>query len=327
MPIVSHLLEFHNRYIFPFRSRSPPGALICCFFLINQLKEGFMDFLKKYRRMISNRGLTEHTVISYTTYISAYLDFVRDTLHKFPSQVTYNDIRRFLTLLKEKRGLSDRTINCAIAQIRFFTLYVLHKPWDPTQIPTRKFDTYLPYVPSQEAANYFIESVRNPKQKAMLCLLYGSGLRIGEVCSLRYEDIQGKSRRIHIRHGKNRSDRYAILPDRSLEILTEYWFACGKPRGWLFPKQHNNEAPIDTFYLARHIREHEDELGWEHHLSCHSFRHAFGTHLYENGTDILTIKELMGHKSLTSTIIYVHLARTPGTSALSPFGRKGGTDV
>ena len=305
MPILTYRITFLN-YIF---SRPPPQRILLPVIIFIYKEVIIMDFLKKYRKMISFRGLTEHTITAYSTYITAYLEYIDNKLHKYPSQVTYNDIRRFLDILQTERGLSDRTINCAIAQIRFFTMYVLHKPWDSTQVPTRRFDTYLPYVPSQEDANYFIESVSDLKQKAMLCLLYGSGLRIGEVCHLRYEDIQGKSRRIHICHGKNRSDRYAILPDRSLEILTKYWYDYGRPRGWLFPKQHNDDAPIDSFYLPRHIREHEDELGWEHKLTCHSFRHAFGTHLYENGTDILVIKELMGHKSLTSTIIYVHLAK------------------
>ena len=130
-----------------------------------------MDFLKRYKKMISLRGLTDHTVKSYCTYISAYLDYLSDTLHKYPSQVTYNDQRRFLDHLKEDRGLSDRTINCAISQIRFFTMYVLHKPWDPTQLPMRKFDTYLPYVPSQEEVRTFIETIPDIKVKAMAALM------------------------------------------------------------------------------------------------------------------------------------------------------------
>ena len=73
------------------------------------------------------------------------------------------------------------------------------------------------------------------KQKAMVALMYSSGLRIGEVCHLRYEDIQRKNMRINIRHGKNSTDRYAILSKRALDILTAYWFAFGKPVGWRFP--------------------------------------------------------------------------------------------
>ena len=85
-----------------------------------------MDYLENYKKMISLRGLTDHTMTSYCTYVTAYLDFVANTLHVQPSEVGYPDIIRFLDSLKEERGLSDRTINCAISQIRFFTMYVLH---------------------------------------------------------------------------------------------------------------------------------------------------------------------------------------------------------
>ena len=228
-----------------------------------------MDFLKRYKKMISLRGLTDHTVKSYCTYISAYLDYISDTLHKYPSQVTYNDQRRFLDHLKEDRGLSDRSINCAISQIRFFTMYVLHKPWDPTQLPMRKFDTYLPYVPSQEEVRTFIETIPDIKVKAMAALMYSSGL--------------------------------------------------------LFPKQTDPSRPIDTFFVSRHIHDHEEELGRPKRITCHTFRHAFGTHLYENGADLMTIKTLMGHKSITSTAIYVHLAVSAKNSPVSPFDQIGGS--
>ena len=93
---------------------------------------------------------------------------------------------------------------------------------------------------------------------------------------------------------------------------------------WLFPKQTDPDRPIDSFFLSRHIHEHERRLGWEERLTCHSFRHAFGTHLYENGTDLLTIKALLGHKSLNSTTIYVHLASNGTRNAVSPFDKMGG---
>lgn len=99
-----------------------------------------MDFLKKYRDMISLRGLTDHTVKSYSTYLRSYLEFISDKLHKYPSQVIYNDMRKFINDIQSSRKLSDRTVNSIIAQLRFFTMYVMHKPWDPTQLPQRKFD-------------------------------------------------------------------------------------------------------------------------------------------------------------------------------------------
>jgi site-specific recombinase XerD len=114
------------------------------------------------------------------------------------------------------------------------------------------------------------------------------------------------------------------LSENALNILTEYWFAYKRPTNWLFPKQSGKDAPIDTFFLSRHIHAHEDRLGRERKITCHSFRHAFGTHLYESGTDLLTIKALLGHKSLHSTTIYVTLAGGGISRAVSPFDLKEG---
>jgi integrase len=183
----------------------------------------------------------------------------------------------------------------------------------------------MPYVPSKDDVLLFISTIPDIKVKAMVALLYSSGLRIGEVCNLKYKDVDRKKMRIHITHGKNRSDRYALLSANALDILTQYWFSCKRPTNWLFPKQYSGkDAPIDTFFLSRHIHAHEERLGWEKKITCHSFRHAFGTHLYESGTDLLTIKALLGHKSLNSTAIYVTLAEGGAGRAVSPFDTTGG---
>jgi len=283
-----------------------------------------MDYLKHYHKMISLRGLTEHTVKSYSTYISVYLDYIEHHLHKFPSQITWNDIRCFIQWLQKERNLSDRTMNHCISQIRFFTLYVLHKPWDPYQVPMRRFDTYLPYVPSQTDTSTFIASFSNLKHKAIISLMYSSGLRVGEVCQLKYEDINRSRMRIHILKSKNRSDRYAILSKHALSILTDYWYKNGQPKGYLFPHRDDPDRPMVSYTVNQFIYTKEEELKWPHNLTCHSFRHAFGTHLYENGADLLTIKELLGHKSLNSTMIYVHMASYTTQTIKSPFDLMGG---
>ena len=256
--------------------------------------------------MISLRGLTDHTIVSYSTYIRAYLDYLSNILHKMPEDVSWAELRDFIRWLQKEKNLSDRTINHCISQLRFFTIYVLHKPWDPTQLPLRKFDAYLPYVPSQEEAFQFISTMPGIKPRTMCALMYSSGLRIGEVCRLRYEDIDRKNMRIHISHTKARQDRYASLSRYALDLLTQYWFQCGRPTGWLFPgsQKRVSDRPINTYYLSWHIHKHEERLGWPARITCHSFRHAFGTHLYENGVDLLTIKALLGHKSLGSTMLY-----------------------
>ena len=155
-------------------------------------------YFNSYRKMISLRGLTDHTIKSYSTYIKAYFDFLTDVIHKSPEDVSWDEMRQFIGWVQNTRSLSDRTINAVISQLRFFTIYVLHKPWDDTQLPFRKFDKYLPYVPSQQEVKTFISTIPDLKQKAMIALMYSSGLRIGEVCHLKYQDIERSNMRIHI---------------------------------------------------------------------------------------------------------------------------------
>ncbi|MDO4297767.1 MAG: tyrosine-type recombinase/integrase [Lachnospiraceae bacterium] len=282
------------------------------------------DYLKQFREMISLRGLTDHTVKSYSTYIRAYLDYLTHILHKMPEDVSWEELRDFVRWLQKEKHLSDRTMNACISQLRFFTIYVLHKPWDATQLPLRRFDTFLPYVPSQKEVLFFIDSFTNLKHKAIVSLMYSAGLRVSEVRHIRYEDISRSSMRIHIRSSKSRSDRYAILSHNALNILTQYWFHADRPRGFLFPNQRDPDRPMASYTINQFISAKETALGWEHRFSCHTFRHAFGTHLYENGTDLLTIKALLGHKSLNSTTIYVHLASNGTLNAVSPFDQMGG---
>ena len=278
-------------------------------------------YLDTFKQMIALRGLTDYTIKSYSTYIIAYLDYLETILNKIPEDVSWQELRDYVLYIQKKRSLSDRTVNHCISQLRFFTLYVLHQSWDPYQLPFRKFDTFLPFVPSKLEVATFISSLPDLKQKTMVTLMYSSGLRIGEVCRLKCKDIDRLNMRIHISKCKNRSDRFAKLSPKVLPLLEEYWLTCGKPKTYLFPQQRKAGAnkPIDTFYLSRHIHAHEERLGWERRFTCHSFRHAYGTHLYENGADLLTIKTLLGHKSLASTMIYIQLAPNATSHVISPF--------
>lgn len=285
-------------------------------------------YLNLFREMISLRGLSDHTLQSYCTYIRSYLDYLERILMKKPENVSWDELRDYIRWIQNERNLADRTINSAISQLRFFTIYVLHKPWDDSQLPKRRFDSYLPFVPSQKDIWTFISSIEDLRFKAIVALMYSAGLRSGEVRHLKYSDVSRKEMRIHISHSKSRSDRYAILSDAALSILTEYWFAYDRPTDWLFPSdwpgKDGKTVPVSSQYMTSHIRAHENSLGWEHRITAHTFRHAFATHLYENGADLLTIKSLLGHKSLNSTTIYVHLADSSLRQVKSPFDLMGG---
>jgi len=282
-------------------------------------------YLDLFFEIISFRGLTNNTLKSYTSYLKSYLKYVETVLYKLPEDVTWPEMRAYISFIQRSRGISDRTINAHVALIRFFTEYVLHKQWDSYQMPSRKFDQYLPKVPTQDEARHFIETLSNLKHKAIVSIMYSAGLRVSEVCSLKYSDISRENMSIRIARCKNRSERFAILSANALKILTQYWYEYGKPRDWLFPStQKNGIKPIVQFTVNRIVNSHIGRLGWSQKINCHSFRHAFGTHLYENGTDLLTIQRLLGHKSLSSTTLYVHLAAYKNGTIKSPFDSSGG---
>ena len=234
------------------------------------------DYLKQFREMLSLRGLTGHTITSYTTYISAYLQYLSDIIHTPPEDVSWQELRDFISWLQKSRGLSDRTVNACISQLRFFTLYVLHKPWDPYQLPSRRFDSYVPFVPAKQEMQTFLASISDLKFKALLGLMFSAGLRIGEVRHLKCSDIEHSRGRIHIRSSKNRSDRYAQLSDTAWKLILQYWYslpADERPRDWLFPQKRDPSKPIDHQRVPDFIRSHEKELGWPHRFTCHTFRH------------------------------------------------------
>ena len=285
------------------------------------------DYLKQYREMVSLRGLTDHTITSYATYISAYLHYLSNIRGCSPQDASWQDLRDFISWIQKSRGLSDRTVNACISQLRFFTLYILHRPWDPYQLPFRKFDSYVPFIPSRQEMQTFLSTITDPKFKALLCLMFSAGLRIGEVRHLKCSDIEHSKGRILIRAAKNRSSRYAQLSEQAWKLVLLYWYsipAGQRPRDWLFPQQRDPSKPIDHQRVPDFIRSHEKELGWDHRFTCHTFRHAFATYHYEDGTDLLTLKALMGHKSISSTAIYIHLSSRAFSSSPSPFDRMGG---
>lgn len=277
------------------------------------------EYLKSFREMVSLRGLTDHTLISYTTYIKAYLEYLEQHLNKAPEDVTWEELRRFVVHIQQQRNLCDHTMNHCIKQLRFFTLYVLHKPWDPYQLPTRKFDAFLPYVPTRKEVFDFLTSISDLKLKTMASLMYSAGLRVGEVSFLKYQDIERKNMRIRISKSKNRCGRYAILSENMLTLLTDYWFAYKKPKGWLFTQPRNVSKPIYTQTISRQFNAHRAAGDFNPGITCHGMRRAFGTHLYEDGTDLLAIKALLGHKSIQSTTIYVSLASNGTSNTISPF--------
>ena len=178
------------------------------------------------------RNLKNRSVLCYKNYVSYFLNHVG----KDPQELSCQDVRGFL-LAKKEEGLKATTLNLYNSAIRFFYRNVLHILWDDVRVPRMRIDHKLPTVLSRQDIDGLLDSTDDLKYRAMFATMYSSGLRVSEVIHLHYEDISRTNMQIHVRESKSRMDRYTILSRRSLDLLTEYWFRCGRPRDILFPNK------------------------------------------------------------------------------------------
>ena len=278
----------------------------------------FQHYFDELETYLELRDLALSTKSSYRSHLKSYLTWISETLAVSPEEATYQNIRDYILYLKKIRKLGNHSINAHNSLIQFFRLYILKQEWNKYEVPRMKYNTPLPFILTKEEALTFIDTIPNLKKKALICLLYSSGLRISEVCHLRVEDIRSGTQQIFIRKSKNRADRYAALSPLALIILRNYWLTHGRPSGWLFPGQ-KSDSSITTVTAGVYIKNHLKKLGWTYPVTSHTFRHSFATHHYEQGTDLLTIQKLLGHRSINSTILYVHLAKKDLVKAISPF--------
>lgn len=148
--------------------------------------------------------------------------------------------------------------------------------------------------------------------------MYSSGLRVSEVVHLHYDDISRTNMTIHVRETKSRIDRYTILSQKNLDLLTEYWYKCGRPKSILFPSSwtggYLDIASVNQFFKASARR-----AGINRRVSSHACRHSFAGHLFESGTDIKYIQSLLGHVDPRSTDVYLHVSNKTLLGIRSPF--------
>lgn len=287
------------------------------------MNEANTNYLKQHIDILSFRDLAPGTVATYSSYMTQFIDWAEASLPDKPiPDISWEEIRSFLRYLKEVRTLNPRTVNVHIAQLRDFYQYVLHRDWDRYQVPYLHYDELLPKVPSKIEINSIIDAVYNPKHKAELALLYSSGIRVSELTRLRCGDIYYSRHCIYISKSKNRSDRYAVLSEKAYGLLVTYirtLHPSAKKDDWLFPGQKegshiHQQSVYNTFKKWLSVLALSD-AGY----TLHSLRHGFGLHLYEAGADIMSIKEAMGHKSLSGTSVYLTLGIGNGRSVTSPY--------
>lgn len=281
-------------------------------------------YINRFSGILSLRDLAPSTISNYLSYLNQYFDFLEQSLNeKNPEDATWEDVRSFILMLKDVKRLNNRSINPQIAQLRDFYRYVLHKDWDPYEVPFLRYDEYLPNVPTKKEMEEIISTMPNLKYRCIIAIMYSAGLRVSEAVCLRYDDISRTKMQIHVAKSKNRSERKAILAHKTLDMLTDYWFTCGRPMGYLFPGQ-KPDSHIGKESVRLMMEKHLDSIGMgDRGFTPHSCRHCFGLTLYEAGVDLLAIRDAMGHKSLKSTTLYASLGIGSDHHIQSPFDMEG----
>ena len=259
------------------------------------------------------RNLTQSTINSYRNFVSSFLTY----MNKNPEELTCQDVRRFL-LEKKDAGLKASTLNLYNSSIRFFFRNVLHILWDDITVPRMILDHKLPTILSLAEINRLLDATEDIKYKAMFATMYSSGLRVSEVIHLHYDDISRTNMQIHVRKSKSRQDRYTILSKKNLDLLTEYWFRCGRPREILFPNKFTG-LYLSVSALEQVMRRSVAEAELSKKVTPHVLRHCFATHLLEQGVDARYIQALLGHRDPKSTEVYLHVSNKALMGINSPF--------
>jgi len=269
------------------------------------------------RRMIEDMTIRNLSPATQRSYISAVQKFSR-YFGRSPDRLDLKDIHTFQVHLVSK-GISWASLNQMVCALRFFYGITLGLDEVPDRIPYAREPRKLPIILSADEVAQFLEAVSSLKARVALTTAYAAGLRVGEVCGLKAEDIDSSRMVIHVRHGKGDKARYVMLSNELLGILRSYW-RLSRPTVFLFPGR-NADKPIEPTVLNAACRSAVAATGLSKRVTVHTLRHSFATHLLENGTDIRIIQVLLGHAHLSSTAHYAQVSTDTIRSTASPLDR------
>lgn len=272
-----------------------------------------MEKMKEYMEL---RGLAPSTQKNYLIYVNSFAKVHKKIL----KDITTDEVQKYLYSLVLKKFSGSYLISIYSA-IKFFYHYVFNRKYFMSSIPISKKRTKLPLVLSTEEVRNITSASSNLKHKAIIATIYSSGIRVSEAAKLRIEDIDSKNMRIFVRKGKNQKDRYTILSKNALYILRKYYKKY-KPKEWLF-EGRNKINPISSKSIQAAFKKALGQSQVNKDATVHTLRHSFSTHLIDNGAHLLVLKDLLGHRSLSTTSLYLHLSITRFSKIKSPADVRG----
>lgn len=270
-------------------------------------------FLRHFVRYMRGKRLSESTVRTYYIHILDFMIFVHG---KDLTKVSNRDVELFIEQVCVPRKYSISTHRQVISSIKqmiqFYPGSAIEEPGLQRPLPSK----FLPTVLSQEEVVDLLRNTRNLKHRAILALIYSSGLRIGELLHLRLQDIDLDRHQVVIRNGKNRKDRYVILA-RSFGPLLQNYLMTYRPKTYFVEGKHTG-----TPYTASSIRSFLGRscrlAGIQKKVTPHTLRHSYATHLLEQGVDLRYIQVLLGHARPETTMIYTHVTKKDMLNIESP---------
>jgi integrase/recombinase XerD len=262
------------------------------------------------------RNFSRHTYEAYIRAVAKLAAFYKLS----PDRLDLEQVRAFLVHLAGQR-VSFGLFNQTRAALVFFYRVTLGRDWAFDRIGCQKQPKRLPVVLSQSEMAQFFTAAGRLKYQALFMAVYGCGLRVSEVVALRAEDIDSKQMVLRVCQGKGMKDRYVMLSPRLLEVLREYYKAF-RPTGTLF-FGIDKARPMDRGSVLRACRLIARRAGLSKHVTVHTLRHSFATHLLEAGVDLRTIQALLGHRSLRTTALYTFVSTERVAATPSPLDLLG----
>jgi len=279
------------------------------------------DYEKLLADTLAAHGRSPRTQETYTLMLRLFGRYlVERRIDRTIDTVAPEDVEAYQRHLVTVRKVGFSSFNQSTCALRFFYQRCLGKTdWTIARMPYQKKRRVLPEILSPEEIAAIFEACHNLKHKTLLMTSYSGGLRLGETLGLVPSDVDSGRMVIRVEQGKGHKDRYVMLSTTLLAALRIYWKAF-RPVRWLFEGRKPGQ-PLSPSTAEKVFTTAAGRAGIAKGVSFHSLRHAFATHLLEGGTNIVVIQSLLGHRSLTTTQVYTHVARTYVNATTSPLDR------
>ena len=272
-----------------------------------------MDWFQKSMDTLSLNGKGERTQQAYTRALRMLVEFYA----KDPAEISEAELEAYFLRRKNLDRWSANTLRICYCGIRLYFVQVLGRNWTLFNILRAKNESRLPTVLSREEVRRLLGCVHTAHNRAFLATVYACGLRLQEALYLEVCDIDSDRMMIHVHRGKGAKDRLVPLPQRTLETLRNHWKTHRNPR-LIFPAQGRDgragpgaSTPMAIASVQGALRGAKARAGiTKRGVSIHTLRHAYATHLLEAGVNLRVIQRHMGHSSLETTMVYLHLTHT-----------------